>query len=124
MRMSEVRPEPRDTKGSRARMQRQGYCQEGCAACCTYIRLEVHPAYKDEDISRWIELHGVRLKEVGQRLYAYIPTPCSALHEGRCSIYEDRPNVCRSWPTSQADITDLEEYVGKKTCTYSFTLEE
>lgn len=120
MRVSEVRHGAGDNEG--ARQELQGSCTH-CTACCSYLRLQVSPAYKEEDVRRWIELHGIRLKEMNGGLFAYIPMPCSALKDGRCSIYEERPDVCRSWPTSQADIDDLHDYKQAEMCTLRFSQE-
>lgn len=89
-----------------------------CGACCRFIVLQVNPQYEESpDVKRWIELHGIKLIRKEQGVWAYIPTPCSALNENRCGIYEDRPNVCRTWPTSQADIDELHDFLGEKVCT-------
>jgi Fe-S-cluster containining protein len=123
MRLSTVRPgSNKDVSRPPGGLQRQGVCQENCAACCQYIVLQVNPQYAEEkDVKHWIELHGINLVKRGGALWAYIPTPCSALDGTRCSLYDtkDRPKVCDVWPTSQADIDDLEDHTGQK-CTYYF----
>ena len=102
-------------------MQREGSCLEGCAACCKFLVLQVNPAYHEqEDVRRWVELHGIRLEMRSGACWAYIPLPCSALQGTKCGIYETRPDVCRTWPQSQADIIELERHVGQKVCGYSF----
>ncbi len=95
-------------------MQRE--CQENCAACCRYVILQVNPQYTNEDVKRWIELHGIKLVERGGALWAYVPTPCSALEGTRCGLYgtKERPRVCEVWPNSQAEIDDLENHTGQK----------
>jgi len=77
--------------------------------------LEVNPVYADA--TRWVELHGIKLVKREQRLVAYIPTPCSQYQPDGCAIYDTRPDVCRNWPTSQADIDDLHDYTGEEVCT-------
>jgi len=89
-----------------------------CGACCTFLVLNVHPQYAEGDVKRWVELHGVRIVQKGEAVWAYVPTACSQLQpDNTCGIYEDRPDVCRVWPTSQADIDELHEWVGEKVCT-------
>lgn len=89
-----------------------------CGACCTFITLQVNPQYRDPDIKRWIELHDIKLIEKDGGLFARIGTPCSKLRKDNlCGIYEDRPNVCRSFPASQADIDDLHKFLGEEACT-------
>lgn len=103
--------------------RREGFCQENCAACCQYLVLQVNPQYaENKDVKHWIELHGINLVKRGGALWAYIPTPCSALDGTRCSLYgtEERPKVCDVWPTSQAEIDDLEDHTGQD-CTYRFS---
>ncbi|KKL48826.1 hypothetical protein LCGC14_2321650 [marine sediment metagenome] len=88
-----------------------------CAACCQYVRLQVSPQYLAA--KRWLELHGIKLVRRGQRVFVYIPTPCSALQDGRCSIYEERPEACRTWPNSQADIDEVNTHMGREVCRFS-----
>ena len=122
MRLPTVRHEAGDREGSQQGVQRQGFCQENCAACCQYIVLQVNPQYAEQkDVKHWIELHGINLVKRDGALWAYIPTPCSALEGTRCGLYgtEERPKVCDVWPTSQAEIDDLQDHTGQE-CTYSF----
>ena len=60
-------------------------------ACCEAIMLPIR--LKDEDVQRWIELHGE-----GTDVGVYFECKCSALKNGKCSIYEDRPKVCVNFP--------------------------
>lgn len=119
MRLSEVRYAAGDPKGAQQPVQRQGYCKEDCAACCKFLILQVNPQYKSKDIRRWIESHGIELKEKDGGLFAYIPIPCTALDGTKCLIYEDRPEVCRTWPQSQAEIETLKDYTNEE-CTFFF----
>ena len=96
-------------------------CTPGCGACCRWIVLQVNPQYDNPDIARWIGLHGIRLQRRDGGIFAYIPTPCSALGgDGMCTIYEERPEVCRIFPTSEAEVAMVDEYVGEKVCTVKF----
>lgn len=64
----------------------------GCTACCQYIELGVGAMTRDE--YRWLWLHGCRMN--GDKLM--IPLPCQKLVDGKCSIYEGRPMICRKMP--------------------------
>jgi Fe-S-cluster containining protein len=47
------------------------------------------------DEKRWVELHkGVTVLDMNVR----IDIPCSA-YDGLCTIYENRPTICRQYPT-------------------------
>lgn len=99
---------------------RSGECN-GCAACCRFLILQVNPAYLEEDRRRWIEMHGIRLFERDGGAWASISAQCNHLtEEGKCGIYEERPQGCRDFPTVQHDIDLVNEWVGEKACSYSF----
>lgn len=102
---------------------RRGYCAEGCGACCEGVTLNVHPAYNEKDVRKWLELHGIRLTERGGALWAYVPTPCRELQPNKqCGLYgkPERPQLCSEWPFSQGEIATLTEQTGTN-CTFYFT---
>jgi Fe-S-cluster containining protein len=70
--------------------------------------MEVNPDYmRVPDIRRWVELHRIKLVNREGRVYASIPTPCSALTDQKlCGIYDERPEVCRVWPMQPSDLED------------------
>ena len=125
MRLSEVRHGAGDSEGTQQPVQRQGFCQEDCAACCQYLVLQVNPQYNEvAEVKKWIELHGIKLRVDEQgACWASIPLQCTELTaEGMCGLFgkAERPKTCDVWPTSQATIDELNEYVGEEVCTYSF----
>ena len=65
---------------------------DNCCKCCEDIilTLETHPS---ADIKRWIELHDIEVIENKVR----IKNKCTKLVDGKCSIYEDRPDNCRHY---------------------------
>lgn len=63
-----------------------------CCDCCE--RIKIHTDQMNNDIKRWIELHGF---SVDKNNYVWIPQPCTKLVDGKCSIYEVRPKVCRNY---------------------------
>ena len=66
-------------------------CSECDGRCCKTVRFEL----KDFDHKRWVELHGIKVVEVGVKDYAEFPIPCKMLKDGLCTIYENRPDLCR-----------------------------
>ena len=101
--------------------ERQGECNtcEGRALCCTFLRLQVPPEYKDnDDIRKWVELHNVRLVDLDGGVFALIQQRCSALTEdGLCSLFgtSERPELCSEWPASPTALLGVEDE-----CSYSF----
>ena len=67
-----------------------------CSKCCEDIILPL-AVKPDEDIKRWIELHNLKIFYKGEIVYLKINHKCSKLINGRCSIYEQRPNNCREY---------------------------
>jgi len=51
----------------------------------------------NSDHQEWVELHGVEVKEFKNKSYAFFPIPCTKLENGRCTIYKDRPQMCRDY---------------------------
>ena len=60
-------------------------------ACCEAIILPVKA--RDSDNQRWLEYHG-EMTDFG----IYLECKCSKLKNGKCSIYQSRPNVCLDFP--------------------------
>ena len=70
------------------------------ANCCRNIILPI-ALEVNEDQKRWIELHGlqVEIKQEDDLKIAYlkVETPCSKLKDFKCTIYKDRPQVCKDY---------------------------
>jgi len=74
-----------------------------CANCCSVIS----PQLSHNDIRRLAQHLSIdktqlireylRLSKQRSR-YEFQHTPCRFLHDGRCSVYEARPDDCRSFP--------------------------
>ena len=100
---------------------RQGECDTcgGRALCCSMLRLQVPPEYKSNpDIQKWVNLHGIQLRDIDGGVFALLPIPCTALTEdGRCSLYglPERPQLCSDWPASPAALIGVED-----DCSYHF----
>lgn len=77
----------------------------GCAickgACCEGFRMPVD-LFRNKDVQRWFNLHGQPVTE--DRVY--FQCPCTKLKEGLCSIYPDRPDICRKFLPGSAACGD------------------
>jgi Fe-S-cluster containining protein len=63
------------------------------------------------DAMRWVALHGIQI-ESAHRVDIEFECACTKLTaEGRCSIYDDRPLVCRDF---RPGCNDCLEYVRKR----------
>lgn len=86
-------------------------CQTCRALCCRYFCFQIdEPTDYDEfeDI-RWYLLHqGVRVHiDEDGAWFIQIDNPCQALDaNNRCTIYEDRPLICRGYSTDNCEATD------------------
>ena len=91
-------------------------CVPGCKLCCT----EPHPIavqeWEVERIAKRLEKRsGVvkrSLKPIGEWEWT-LARPCSFLvdEEWHCSIYDDRPVVCKYYPLERIWMPQQEEYV-------------
>jgi len=71
----------------------KGLCQEACGP------IDMHP-YERQRIRR----AGVRIPNPADALERLIEGgdyTCPALQDGRCSVYELRPTICRAWGASE-----------------------
>lgn len=76
-------------------------CERCKGACCESIFIPLK--YKDEDAQRWLGFHGQEV-ETG----ISFDCKCSKLKNGKCSIYESRPNVCKEYePGSDACLNTI-----------------
>jgi Fe-S-cluster containining protein len=94
-------------------------CAAGCSHCCRvavdvqahevllaadYIQLHFNPGQLAGVIER-TAVHRRRLAGLTGEQRARLIQPCALLDsEGRCTIYEDRPEACRVHHTSDADV--------------------
>jgi Fe-S-cluster containining protein len=70
-------------------MQCKGLCADSCGP------IEASPLER-----RLLAAHGVRLPSVEDALMEMLAGgdgKCPALREGRCSVYDVRPTICRLW---------------------------
>ena len=52
---------------------------------------------KDDDQAMWFEYHDIKVVDKKGGKAAILPIPCRYLKDGRCLIYENRPQVCRDY---------------------------
>ena len=65
---------------------------DNCSKCCEDIILPL--AFEpNEDIKHWIEFHNIEVK--GKMIR--IKNKCEKLVNGKCSIYENRPENCKNF---------------------------
>lgn len=95
-------------------MERRGECNS-CGWCCQYEGIHrnvVSPAPGEEFVSlsdrRFYELRGGRVIADGRRVLYVVQAfaPCSA-HDNdgkRCTTYDDRPDICREFPSVPEQI--------------------
>ncbi|WP_437187064.1 YkgJ family cysteine cluster protein [Planctomicrobium sp. SH668] len=85
-------------------------CSYCTAKCCRYFAFPIDEPKKREDFSylRWFMLHG----RVGVFIedgvwYLMVYADCKHLREDNlCGIYEDRPDICRSYSTDNCEYED------------------
>lgn len=63
-----------------------------CGECCKSMRFQLF----DADHYRWAELHGVTIVE-DDGFWVEFPIKCKKLKNNRCTIYEDRPEMCKEF---------------------------
>ncbi|MGC9455617.1 MAG: YkgJ family cysteine cluster protein [Phycisphaerae bacterium] len=90
-------------------------CERCGGKCCTYFCFEIDEPedYEEFEDIRWYVLHdGVSVHIDDGDWYISIENRCKALDPfGRCSIYEDRPLICRSYsPEDGCDYTGSGDY--------------
>jgi Fe-S-cluster containining protein len=84
-------------------------CSRCGAKCCTYFcfQLDTPESYEEFENIRWFLCHqGVTVHIDQGDWYIAIANRCLKLDDdGRCTIYEDRPVICRSYSTDGCDFT-------------------
>ena len=89
-----------------------GYCTG--SKCCTYITQEVDTprAMADFDHLLWQLSHrNVQAYKDEGRWFLLVNTPCTHLQlDGRCGIYEDRPQICRDYKNDFCEFDQSAEH--------------
>lgn len=87
-----------------------------CDECCRYIATEIDKPTAKRDYQNliWFLLHenvGVYI-DFDNDWYLEFKTPCKALKNNLCSIYNERPQMCREY--NQADCTNYNKSKAEK----------
>ena len=90
-----------------------------CSICCQYITVIINPPSTKKELDRiiWYILHEstVFIEEDGT-WKVDLNRKCNALNDdGRCTVYEDRPNLCREYLQD-----DCEKYGGLDDIIHTF----
>ena len=93
-------------------------CDYCTAKCCRYFALPIDTPEErgDFDYLRWYLLHGETTLFVDDGVwYLMVHTACKKLQsDGRCGVYETRPQICRAYATDDCEYEDdwtYEQYV-------------
>lgn len=89
-------------------------CEHCTAKCCKYFALPIdEPTTRQEfDYLRWYLLHdAATLFTEDDDWYLLVHTECKHLQpDGRCGIYETRPQICRDYSTDNCEFDDTWVY--------------
>jgi len=98
--------------------ERKGDCNS-CGWCCQFLqvqRMTVLPHAVTPDIARcYLLRNGVQTEDGSVQIITHIFSPCQA-HDAigkKCTIYADRPEACKVFPT-------FPEQIEGSPCTYWF----
>lgn len=67
-----------------------------CSRCCEYVWLPIAINLND-DYKRFLKYQGIEVLEKNGFTQALFKNGCSKLIDGKCSIYKDRPDVCKKY---------------------------
>lgn len=85
-------------------------CDYCTAKCCKYFALPIDTpdCWKDFDYLRWYLLHGqASVFCEGETWYLMVHTTCKHLQgDGRCGIYDTRPQICRDYSTVDCEYDE------------------
>ena len=94
------------------------YTCNQCTACChgAHIPLDPHEIAR---LARNLKMQtgefiAGHLIEGGIVLKNRVDGACSMLREGNCSVYADRPTICRTYPLSRRTRAGVEEFLKPK----------
>jgi hypothetical protein len=83
-------------------------CDQCPALCCQYISVEVDTPVGDDaaaDHIRWFLAHSVSVFFEDNGWYILVSNPCLYLDaNNRCSIYENRMNICRNFSNDNCEF--------------------
>ena len=113
------------------KVPKEKYCQDCPSICCENLALEIDGPVNKKEIAdlRW-QLHfdTVKVYIKSRRWYQWVKGTCRYLTKSKkCSIYEDRPSLCRKHNPPDCELfgtfydimfctpEELDNYFSKKT---------
>ena len=74
-----------------------------CGDCCRSLSVQVNSDH--DDFHRWLSYHGGEVRDRFGKPHVRFDVPCSMLADGRCSVYAERPGICRDYlcPSAAGD---------------------
>jgi len=87
---------------------------DGCAKCCEYFMFEIAGNNKQwiSELSEFLKFTRpdlASIMEEGENYLLKFKAPCQYLKDKKCSIYEDRPKICREFFCRKAKQNISEE---------------
>ena len=74
-------------------------CERNCptkADCCRYMLIPIGD--EESDFTRWVRLHkDIDIVEWRGLICIRLNKKCKMLKNNKCSIYKDRPDVCKTF---------------------------
>jgi len=77
-------------------------CQDCNAWCCKGVDFKVF----SDDHKKWCELHGLNVVRRSGSDWVHFKIPCGKLRKNKCTIYEDRPEICKIWKCDEYETPD------------------
>ena len=84
-----------------------------CGSCCSYLTIgsiNSDSSYAEPDTVKFLEYHGVQIVDnpvVKGTKTLKVPVKCNnLLPNGKCGIYESRPDVCKNFPPGGVGIPE------------------
>jgi len=76
-----------------------------CGKCCRVMFIWLAGKPKDKDWVRWANLHkGIKIIKNREDWAMRIEARCSKLKNNRCSIYKNRPKLCKDYKCWDSDF--------------------
>jgi Fe-S-cluster containining protein len=72
------------------------HCLKCKAPCCREMWFQLDPN-KYMEHAKWVRYHGIEVREHNNYEYAILPIRCKRLKRNKCTVYEDRPQMCRDF---------------------------
>lgn len=102
------------------KIRKMGECNN-CGFCCQMEGIQRNVVTEpDSDTQKFYELRGGKLQPGGAKLhyvmYAYVPCSAHNVVDKKCTIYENRPNICKAFP-------EIPDQIEGTPCSHWFDIE-